>query len=295
LAGLFSIALCLQTGDIEMLRQASYAGLEPDAPNIDVFAGIARMGAGNLLPLWFCIVLYSTEQRKSVQRILLALLPYFGILSLLALRREVLVEGTVVMLILIFFAAPKGNRLVLAVTGIIIACCVIVAVKSSERWQERLFSESRYEFETGSDPRTLMLMHTPEVLMEEPLIGHGLGSYEWTMVVYFPSEVRNSEAMSKKGGGIAAHNSFSRAAVETGAIGLLGFIVMFAALGWRAVRIRSDLAGTGITLRFVAIIIFLHVGDWLFFGDGIISNTTWYFIGVLLYLDRRLFLMKTEA
>jgi len=86
--------------------------------------------------------------------------------------------------------------------------------------------------------------------------------------------------------GIAAHNSFSRAAVETGMVGLAGFGLMVMALGWRAMRRKNTISESGVSFRLAAIMIFLHVGDWLFFGDGIASNTTWFFIGGLLYLDR---------
>jgi hypothetical protein len=44
--------------------------------------------------------------------------------------------------------------------------------------------------------------------------------------------------------------------------------------------------------RFAAAMTFLHVGGWLFFGDGIATNTTWFFIGLLLYLDQ--YLLRRE-
>jgi O-antigen ligase len=216
---------------------------------------------------------------------LLTLLPYFAVLSLLALRREVLIEAGVGMLVLIFIF-PKRDRIVLRMTGLILACAITIAIATSERWQDRLFTETRNDYEMGQDARTILLKYTPAALMDRPLLGHGPGSYAWTMWNYSPLAGLASR-------GIEAHNSFSRAAVETGTLGLIGFTVMFVALCWKAVRRRREIFRIGILPRLTAIMIFLHVGDWLFFGDGIGSNTTWYFIGVLLYLDRGLFRGKS--
>jgi O-antigen ligase len=274
---LFSIAYAVETGSLEMLRQASYGGLDPDVLDIDLFRGIARAGVGNLLPVWICAVLYPSVSMKWKRAVLLALTAYFAMLAMLALRREVLIEAAVGLPVL-WFAMPRGFRPFVTTVAIALGGVLVGTIASSERWQDRIFQETRSEFETDSDARIVLLLNTPAELMDKPLLGHGPGSYPLRMGKYFPP-TRISGSV------IAAHNSFSRAAVESGIVGLLGFVLMVAALGWRAVRSKNELSLAGIGVRFGAIMIFLHVGDWLLFGDGIASNTTWFFIGLLLYLD----------
>ena len=282
IAGLFTIAFFVQGGDLETLRQASFAGLNASALDINVFRGIARAGASNLLPLWICIVLYSNTRDHLTRSVHLFLIPYFALLSTLALRREVLIEGAVGLLVLLV-VFPARRRLAAVSMVAVIACIAFAVVSHSERWLERLNFETRDQFETSTDPRVVLLMNTPQEVLNAPLLGQGPGAYRWTMSKYFPTVTDVTL------NGVSPHNSFSRAAVETGIFGLLGFLVMTAALGWRACLHRSRNAPVNGLLRLAAILIFLQVGGWLFFGDGITNNITWYFIGVLLYLDRRLF------
>ena len=282
LCGLFSIAFCLETGGFEALRNAAYGSQDPDVFDIDVFAGVARAGASNLLPVWICAVWYPSVAKKWKRAGLLAVSVYLAVLAMLALRREVLVEA-VVGLTVLWFAMPRRFRLGIAISGLVVGGVFVGTIALSESWQERLFNETRDNFEGRMDPRAILLLNTPTELMEQPFLGHGPGSYPLRMTKYFPSE-----AVLAAETGIAAHNSFSRAAVETGMFGLSGFCLMVAALGWRVVRRKRELARSDIGLRLTAIMIFFHLGDWLTFGDGIGSNTSWFFIGVLLYLDRRL-------
>lgn len=281
-AGLFTIAFCVETGSLEALRQSSFTAADSLDFDLDIFNGIARAGAGNLLPLWICIVLYADASDKPGRSIWLTLCPYFAALALLALRREVLVECAVGWLVLLF-AVPKRYRIAAGAVGVVVGCSIAVFVAYSERWQDRLFLETREDFADASDPRMVLLMNTPREMMESPLLGNGPGSYRWRMCEYLPF----SKELAAQG--IGAHNSFSRAAVETGILGLLGFTLMVAALGWRACFRKSKKTLSDNVLRLAAIMLFLHLGDWLFFGDGTASNKTWYFMGVLLYLDRRLF------
>jgi hypothetical protein len=280
LCGLFSIAFCLETGGFEVLRGAAYGSEDRQVFDIDVFAGVARAGASNLLPVWICAVLYPSVAKPWKRAGLRALIVYFAVLAMLALRREVLVEA-VVGLTVLWFAMPRKFRPGIAISGLVLGGVFIGTIALSASWQERLFNQTRDDFKAHADPRTVLLLNTPAELMEQPLLGHGPGSYPLRMTKYFPS----GSVFAQKAG-IAAHNSFSRAAVETGMIGLLGFALMVAALGWCAIRRISWAGRADSILRLTAIMIFLHVGDWLFFGDGIGQNTTWFFIGVLLYLDR---------
>jgi len=282
LSGLFTIVLCVETGSLELVRQASYAGLDPVALETDVFLGVARAGSGSLLAVWICCILYPSVASKWKRAVLLALAVCLLLASMLGLTRAMVVEVVVGMPVL-WFAMPRRFRPMVAIGGLAFAGVIAGVIALSDRWQERVFGETRDQFEAGADPRTVLLLNTPAELMEQPLLGHGPGSYPLRMTKYFPvGTVFGMEA------GMAAHNSFSRAAVEAGMIGLLGFTLMMAALGWRAVRRRSKLALSGISLRLAAIMIFLHVVSRLTFGDGITLNSTWFLIGVLLYLDRSL-------
>ena len=276
LAGVAAIAFSIQADSLVAFRQASYAGLNPEELDVDVFRGLARAGAGNLLPLWICVVLGLVEHTERKRTVFVVLGLCFGLLAMLPLRREVLVEF-VIGSIVVFFVVPRRRRVTVVAVALIVATVMAVFVAKSESWQVRLDSETRREFEAGSNPRTVLLLSTPAELSQAPLLGHGPGSYPWTMSKYFDLP----GALMPKG--IAAHNSFSRAAVETGAVGLLGFTLMVSGIGRRAVRSR-----TKGTLRLLAAMIFLHVGGWMSFGDGIASNATWFFIGVLLYFDRAL-------
>jgi O-antigen ligase len=196
---------------------------------------------------------------------------------MLALRREVLVESVVGWLALLF-VVPSRYRTFTVAIGAIAAASILGLIATSERWQERLYSETRQDFETGIDPRTVLLVNTPHAMLRSPVLGHGPDSYRAVMRDYFPSE-----SYFDLIGGIAPHNSFSRAAVETGIPGFLSFTWMIAALGLTIVFQSQNSP-----LRLTTMMVFLHVGDWLFFGDGIQANATWYFIGVLLYCERQL-------
>ena len=99
-AGLFTIAFVIESGGLEVLRQASYVTPDLLESDVNVIRGIARAGAGNVLPIWICVVLFATTRGRSGRRILLALVPYFAVLAMLALRREVLIEGALGSLVL---------------------------------------------------------------------------------------------------------------------------------------------------------------------------------------------------
>jgi hypothetical protein len=281
LSGLATIAFAVEAGGLQEVRQAAYIASDANTWDINIFRGFARAGAGNVLPIWICVVLYPGVAKQWQRTGLLALIVYFTALAMLALRREVLVEA-VVGLVVLWIAMPRRFRPFLVVAGLALVGVLIGSIALSETWQGRLAGETRDEYEAGTDPRTVMLLKTPAELMEEPLLGHGPGSYPLVMTKHLPTEL---DAVFPAG--IGAHNSFSRVAVESGMVGLSGFCLMVAVLGWRAVRRHSELARSGFDLRLAAVMIFLHVGDWLFFGDGISTNTTWYFVGVLLYLEPR--------
>jgi O-antigen ligase len=200
---------------------------------------------------------------------------------MLALRREVIVEGIVGVGVLLCFLRGRA-RIFAGMAAVLFAGAVVVLVGVSDRWKERIFSETRDQMESVSDPRTVLLLNTPKAMMGSPVLGHGAGSYRYVMGKYLFGSKGDDEI------GIAAHNSFSRAGVETGLLGLGGFTLMIGALGWKCYfGMRRAMPQRGV-LRLACAMIFLHVMDWLFFGDGIGSNTTWYFIGVLLFFDRRL-------
>ena len=348
LAGLVGIVFVVQSGDLRILQTASLVmrDLESDAV-IDFYAGIARAGVGNLLPIWICAVFYASTETRWKRNLLKAAVVYFAILAVLALRREVLIEA-VLGLVVLFFGMPRRFRLMVATSGLLMGVVFLITIALSENWRDRLWLETRMQFALGEDPRTVLLLNTPTELMREPLFGHGPGSYPLRMSKY----LNTPDSVLREGEGIAAHNSFSRAAVETGLIGLLSFTFMAAALGWRAVcgrnaptarsgrrvasarvavvhanaensmgkELSKPLAGSpasalgrrgasrsvrgagvpqnsrippiilrsGVNLRLAALMLLLHVMDWLIFGDGIAATNTWFFIGVLLYLDHRL-------
>ncbi len=278
-AGLCSLAFWYQVGDLEQIRHANFVGSDSPEMEVDVFRGVARLGTGNLLPLWICLILYPTERSALVRMALLACIPFFAVLSMLALRREVLVEGAAG-LVLLLVLMPRRYRGVAGLSALLFAGVVGALVVSSERWRDRLINETQEQFQSGTDPRTVLLLNTPSELRQSPLWGHGPGMYHRRMGAYFSG---NAEVEKE---GIAAHNSFSRAAVETGLLGLGGFTLLVGALGWWCVFDRKRGPEFG-PLRLWSAMIFLHVFDWLFFGDGMAANMTWYFCGVLLFLNHR--------
>lgn len=288
ISGLFTIAYTVQAGSLELLREASFAGedttgIDPNMLNIDLFRGLARNGAGSLMPVWLCLVMYPSVAKQWKRAGLVFLMVYLAVLSMLQLRREYLVEA-VVGLPILWVIVPRRFRLGIALSGLVLVGLIVGTIAFSESWQQRLFSETRDSFGgAGLDPRSVLLQNTPAELLDAPIFGHGTGSYPQRMSKYFPA---NFDLVSPLG--IAAHNSFSRAAVETGMVGLLGFTLMMASLAWRAARVRSKNDLVGSVLRNMAIMIFVAVIVEMNFLDGIASNQIWFFIGWLLYLDQRL-------
>lgn len=279
LAGLFTLGFLGCGGNLEMLRQTTYAGLERSNFELNIFNGLASTGASNLAPLWISVALLSYPCNQSNRRFLLFLIPYFLLLSLLSLRREVLIEGSVGLL-LIWSLSPGRRRFQTMLVGLVMVCLMGVVVLKSERWQERLFVETRDQFETRTDPRLVLLTSTPVEFVKAPWFGQGPESYRWLMLNHLPvltSKVREY--------GIAAHNTFSKAAVETGSIGLLGVILMCAGLARRGCLSRHNVSPENYFFKLTAMLMLLKVGTAMFFQDGSVSNSTWYFFGILLYLD----------
>lgn len=283
-AGLFAIAFCVYTGNLEELRQASYMGSDVQQSQVSLFSGLARAGAGNLLPLWIIVAFYPSTRSLEGRVVMVAAAVYFVVLSLLALRREVLIEGIVGFVVLLFFI-PRRYRLSAAGLAIAFSACIAIVLSQSERWQERLFGETRTEFSDLEDPRLVLLMNTPAETALSPVYGHGPGTYPQRMTKYLG--IRAYRSLQAEGlNEIAPHNSFSRAAVESGLLGLAGIVMMMVAVGRVSVfgvRAAHNLYGINLI---APVLIFVHLGDLLFFGDGISLNSTWYLLGLLLGLER---------
>lgn len=280
-AGLWTISYALAAGDLNAVREAaSFVQFDSSAFEVDLLTGLAAAGAGKLLPLWLCVFLYTRQSRIWLRSVYLTLVPYFAVLALMSLRREVMVEMCLIIPILLF-AVPRRGRFVMGLVAVVAICSIAGFIGVSERWQDRLFVETRDRFETESDYRTVLLINTPKEFTAAPLLGQGPGSYRWTMDKYFSAD----DAVIEREGA-PAHNSFSAAAVETGILGLLGLITMVAGLGWRACSLRSWHSREYNPARLLSLMIFLHFLVLLNFGEALGANPTWFFVGILLYLDR---------
>lgn len=277
-AGLVSFAFWVQTGDLAALREAGFLekGSSELEQAVDVFAGAARIGAGNIVPIYFCLALLWDERKTLLRMIWLGFLPFFAVLAVLPLRREVFVEGAVALLLILPFA-PRRYWLGLFLVGACVAGAGLAVVAKSDAWRVRI-EETRDQFETGSDPRMIMLRNTPYEMMREPVFGQGPASYYWAMGAYFPI------VDPRQTGGIAAHNSYSRAAVETGIVGLSGMVLFTGSLCWGVWRARRQATPLGKRLHLIACLVLLKIGVLLNFGDGIADNRTWFFIGILLFI-----------
>lgn len=270
LVGLITYGYALAGGSLTELRGMSYMTADSytgQADEISAYRGLVRQGAGNLVPVFFTILFLMESKKGAVRSLCLALLPYFVILAALPLRREVLVESMVAALILIP-AAPKRYRLWVIVSAALTLVVLGWFVSQSREWYLRGV-ETLQTLETGRDPRLVMLKMGPVETMKAPLFGHGPASFMMVSSQYFRSGIR-----------MAAHNSFLRAAIETGIPGFVAMLMIYGSLPLELLRSWRQSSEFGRRLWLFVALITLHVGVLLNFGDGVTINPPWMWMGL---------------
>jgi hypothetical protein len=277
IAGVFTICFFLfQGASLDDLRGASYGGLdEAGQLQVSLMEGLARSGAGNLLPFWFALVFFMMYPDRGRRSLYLGLAAFFLLLSLMALRREVLVCLVFGFVVLAAWA-PREYRGPIALVMGLCLCGAASVVVSNESWSRRLFEETAEDLSAGQDPRLAMLVATPAALLDKPLLGHGPGTYRTTILNYVSVRGVLGET------GLAAHNSFSAAAVQAGCVGLLGAVLMTGGLCIQVVGRRQYPTRSLGLIRLASLIILLEVLDRQSFGDGLWAPQTWFWFGVLL-------------
>jgi len=281
-ASIFTIlAYFQQGGSLQYIRESSYATGESMTEAL--FRGLARAGTGNTMALWIA-VLFLWKARRPEERFLWILLTlWFGTVSLFALRRETLITIVIGLGIIVVHKSIGHRERALGV-GLALVAAVGTFVISSPEWLDRLTGETVESFLSGTDDRTMLLLrYTPAAIKASPLLGFGPGNYASTQF-RFPETVT---PIGLEGGGVAAHNSWSAAAVEAGVGAFAGLTLLVIAVGaplWRKRRITNE------TLTMVwafSPLIWVQLLLSMFFGDALILPVTWFWFGFLLALELR--------
>jgi len=277
IAGLFTLYYFLYHGaSLQDIRVSAYGWVDDVGQlQVDLMHGLARNGAGNVLPLWFSLIFLMLYPDKGRKRLYLGLAAIFLILSLMALRRETLVHLLIGFIVLLAWA-PRGCRWPAVSIMALFLCGAGYLILGNEDWRHRLFEETVDSFNESQDPRTAMLKATPAALLDKPLLGHGPGNYRTAILNYI--DIRGVVQET----GLAAHNSFSAAALEAGSVGLVGAVIMTGALFIQLIRRRQYPTSDRHLVWLTSVFIFLEVLDRQSFGDGLYAPQTWFWFGILL-------------
>lgn len=281
IASLVTLWTFLTEGSLATIRVGSYS---VDALDLDLslWRGLARTGAGNTMALWLAIgMLWQTTTREGRTFWIVAIL-WFGILSLFALRREVLVTVAAGLAWLFWRYPGRVRRYTIFFSAIMVAGSLFFILVSPE-WMSRLLEETVEEFYSGEDSRTVLLLRfTPAAFMASPLFGYGPGNYEITQFRF--SDTVTSQILFS--GGVAAHNSWSSVAIEAGAGALVGFCLLLWGVGKPLFKSLRTPNRQLLALWSIAPLVFFQLLMSLFFGDALRQSVTWFWFGVLLALER---------
>ena len=281
IASLFTLYVYYTEGSLSTIRLATY---NPDEIDLDLslLRGLARAGAGNTMALWLAIgMLWQTSSREG-RTFWVAVILWFGVLSLFALRREALV--TIALgLVWLLWRHPGRHRRYTMLLILLMVAGIVLFIMASPEWMDRLTGETVEDFASGEDPRLVLLFSfTPTAFLASPLIGYGPGNYE-AIQRHFPEAVTSTILMY---GGVAAHNSWSATAIEAGAGALIGFCLMLWGIG-RHLFNALQTQDTSLTVLWsIAPLLFFQLVMTLFFGDALKTTVTWFWFGVLLALVR---------
>jgi hypothetical protein len=281
LASFCSFYYALSQG-LGSLRVAGYVNIE--FGDVSLVEGLARAGAIGSIPLMAAWLEASYAQSRSGKIFWIAATLCLYVASMLALRREYLISTTAGFAAGIYILRRKYSTTTKIVGTIIFTVAGGAMILGTQEWRDRLFYETKDTFEMGQDPRTLMLKTAPSIFMEKPLTGHGIGTYPMLMVKHLPLAITDEEGLRKYSkDGMASHNSFATAAVESGLFGLTGLLLLVFNLGlwaWRTSSMGS--LNRGSPSSAFAFVFFVQIFVALFFGDGLISNLNWAFLGLLI-------------
>jgi|GEM_PF-4185845 len=279
-AALASLYLYGTTGVGDLIRVGSFVSTETG--EMTIISGLARAGAVGGVPAMACW-LEAIYAKTRVKRLL-----WFGLMllvivaSLLALRREYLISISACLLVGLFILPLGRSKLLLAFAiGIIVAISVVI-IRVIPEWMGR-YDETILAIAEKQDARLLMLQAGPGIFLEKPLFGHGLGSYPMLMGEKLPVALRSEEEIAGfYSRGLASHNSFLTAAVEGGMFALAGIVLFMGALILWSIRIclrerREKLDPTALFAPLIMIQVFASC----FFGDGLVTNSVWAYLGIL--------------
>jgi len=277
-ASLVTVSAYWQTHSLQFIRAGSY--VQQGAIGQSLYVGLARTGAGNLVPVWVSF-LYLSEARGRSRRLFWGLaIIWFTVLSLFALRRETIVLLIVGLLVLSLYK-PIGMGAKGKVMSMALAIIVAVFVILSPEWRDRLLQETVATFATGTDARmVLLLRYSPAIALASPLVGIGPGNY--ALVQMRLPDLVTPEILSF--GGIAAHNSWSAMIVEAGVFAFLGLCLILIGVAKPLIRIRTSGDLELDKIQAFSLLIFMRLLGSMFFGNGLVLSETWFWLGVLLAL-----------
>ncbi len=270
----------LQEGSLSYIREGDF--FTEDEQSLSLFEGLARAGTANTMAVWVALLLL-WQARHALQRWLLGIaVLWLVVVSLFALRREVLVTIPLGMAVL-FLSRQVGRRRQILLIGMLLSVAAVAFLISSPEWIARLSTETVNQLSEGTDARLmLMFQFTPSAVLTAPLLGYGLGNYAATQML-FPTTV---PLYVFERGGIAIHNTWSGIVVEAGLIAFLGFNLFLYGLGWPLWSIRHTGDRDLDLLWAFAPLIFVQLLLYMFFGNDIFQPATWFWFGFLLALER---------
>ncbi len=277
-ASFVTLGVYFSSGGAALIRSGSF--IENDitvASEIpDLFLGLARAGAGGILEVFLCLLLLSTVKTRREKFLWIAIGVWLAGASTLALRREYLISLVACFLVVLLYRRTRfgsGGLAFLAIAGVL----VFGLVTNMAEWSTRLFGETVTAFENNQDRRTLYFLSSLDAWNQSPFVGYGAGNWSISVRPYFfnrgPSLVDSLPS---------SHNSFTMTLVETGLLGGLPFLFVFGYMAARLTKLsRQSLDPQLKSVLSFSVVFLLEIFFWLFFGDAIMNNLTWYWLGLL--------------
>lgn len=275
-ASFFTIIVIVQSGNLFIIQSSSFVA--GDSVSENLLRGIARAGAGNTIAVWLALLEARTAKTQERKLLWLLVLVWTVIFALLALRREVLIIIPVGFLVLTWRSRTARNRTVLA--GLITISLLAVFISISPEWSYRLNKNPLAG--TANETRWILLQYSWEAFKAAPVLGHGPGTFR-DVQFQFPEYVQRLGLTIYQNlkFGVASHNSFSTFLVETGIVGSLGFCLMLVWM-WKQLTSRVSLQNKFIEdIWPFSLVIFVNILLKFSFGDGILINVHWFWVGVL--------------
>jgi hypothetical protein len=279
-ASLVTLIAYYEYGSLYIIREADYRSGQSIFESI--FQGLARAGTGNAMLIWLALFLFRQSESKRGRFVWGALVFWFGVINLFALRRELLLT---IPLGLLFLAWRNmlGNRMLTLLISGGLFILITLFVQFSPEWQQRLLIETVDQFPSVQDPRlNLLFKFTPVAFSHSPWFGYGPGNYAATQLL-FPNTVPYS---SLSRGGNSPHNAWSAALVEAGIFACLGLCLFLYGLGRPLFKRYQQDHNFSKVLWSFAPLLFLQLLFSMMFGRAVGLSVIWFWFGFLLSLEQ---------